>query len=65
MTYAQMGCNPEETARRQGVVAKMNLLYDKSNATEDEKKRKRYKHSLDVIRRRESWWLREIAFFLY
>ena len=48
MTYKEAckGCDPEETARRYAVCVRFNLLWDKLNACDDEKKRKKLKKDL-------------------
>ena len=67
MTYKEAckGCDPEETARRYAVCVRFNLLWDKLNACEDEKKRKKLKKDLTKLKRSEAPWLKDIAFFLY
>lgn len=67
MTYAQMAKKtaPAEMERRMGVVTRMNVLWDKRNACEDKAKQKRIDKQIDSIRRAETSWLREVAWFLY
>ena len=67
MTYAQMakGIAPAEMERRMGVVVRMNILWDKRNACEDKAKQKRIDKQIDSIRRAETSWLKEAAWFLY
>ena len=65
MTWAQMKCDPAETSRRQSVVVRLNLLWNKRNHTEDTKKQKRIDLEIARIRADESNWLKEAAFFLY
>lgn len=65
MTWAQMGCTPAETQRRQEVCARMNTLWHKRNSTEDTAAQKRLDRKIEVIRRQEAPWLRNIAYWLY
>lgn len=65
MTWAQMKVDPGETSRRQAVVVRMNLLWNKRNKTDDKQKQKRIDRELSRIRADESSWLKEAAFFLY
>ena len=65
MTWAAMKVDPAETTRRQAVVVRMNLLWNKRNHTEDPHKRKRIDRELSRIRSDESHWLKEAAYFLY
>ena len=65
MTFKQMGCNPEETARRQAVCARLNVLCHKRDHTDDEKTRKRIDRSIKVLLRQERPWMKDIAYFAY
>ncbi len=65
MTYAQMKVDGQEMARRLEVVTRMNILWDKRNACDDASKRKAYDRKIDKIRRQETSWLKEAAWFLY
>lgn len=65
MTFKAMGCDPEETARRQGVCVRINLLYDRLTGCMDQAKRKRIEREMRQIKRDESGWLKEAAYFLY
>ena len=65
MTWAAMKVDPAETARRQEVCTRLNILDSKRNRAEDEKTRKRITRKMDVIRRQEAPWLKDIAYWLY
>lgn len=65
MTWAQMGVSPAETTRRQTVVVRLNLLWSKRNKTDDRQKQKRLDREINRIRSDESYWLKEVAFFMY
>ena len=65
MTWAAMKVDPAETARRQAVCVRLNILDSKRNRAEDEKTRKRIARKMDVIRRHEAPWLKDIAYWLY
>lgn len=65
MTWAQMGVSPAETTRRQNVVVRLNLLWSKRNKTDDVQKQKRLDKEINRIRSDESYWLKEVAFFMY
>ena len=65
MTWAQMGVSPAETTRRQTVVVRLNLLWSKRNKTDDRQKQKRIDREINRIRSDESYWLKEVAFFMY
>ena len=67
MTYAQImkDVAAPEAERRMGVVVRMNILWDKRNACEDKAKQKRIDKQIDSIRRAETGWLKEAAWFLY
>ena len=65
MTWAQMKVSPAETARRQAVCTRLNVLWNKRNSTEDKAKRKRIDREIDRIRRAEAPWMKEAAYFLY
>lgn len=65
MTWAQMGVSPAETTRRQTVVVRLNLLWSKRNNTDDKQKQKRIDREINRIRSDESYWLKDVAFFLY
>ena len=65
MTWAQMKVDPAETARRQAVAVRLNLLWSKRQKTEDRQKQKRIDREINRIRADESAWLREAAYFLY
>lgn len=59
------GCDAAETARRHAVVVRLNVLWDKKQKCDDPKKAKRIDKAIDLVRRQESPWLKEAAFFLY
>lgn len=65
MTWAQMGCTPEELARRQNVCTRINKLWDKRQKCTDEKTRKQIDRKIAVLTRQEAPWLRRIAWFAY
>ena len=65
MTFKAMGCDPAETARRQGVCVRLNILWHKRNSTDDTKKQKRIDREIDRIKREEAPWMKEAAYFLY
>ena len=67
MTFAQafQGADQNEVERRHQVVVKMNILWDKRNACEDESEKKRIDSKLKLIRRQEADWLKKAAWFLY
>ena len=67
MTFKEVcnGCDPAETARRQEVCVRFNILFDKLNACDDDGKRKRIEANLKKLKRQEAPWLKDIAFFLY
>lgn len=65
MTWAQMGCSPEETTRRQDACMRMNKLWSKRNSTDDKATQKRLDREIDRIRRAEAPWLKDIAYWLY
>lgn len=67
MTYAQLfkGLDQAEKDRRFGAIVKMNILWDKRNACQNADERKRIDKKIDTIRRKETQWLRNAAWFLY
>lgn len=65
MTWVQMKCDPAETSRRQSVVVRLNLLWNKRNNTDDTKKQKRIDREIARIRAGESHWLKDSAYWLY
>ena len=65
MTFKEMGCNAQETARRVAVCTRLNVLAHKRDTTEDKAKAKRIDRNIAVILRQERPWLKDIAFFLY
>lgn len=65
MLYKDMKCSPEEIQRRQEVCDRMNILYYRKQATDNEAKKKRIDRELVRIRRAEAPWMKEAAFFLY
>ena len=65
VTFNSMGCDPAETARRQGVCVRLNILWHKRQNTDDTKKVKRIDREIDRIRRTEAAWMKEAAYFLY
>ena len=65
MTFKDMKCDPVETARRQEVCARLNVLWFKRERTEDSKKRKSIDRRINLIKRQEAPWMKEAAFFLY
>ena len=65
MTWAAMKVDTAETERRQKVVVRMNLLWSKRNKTDDRQKQKRIDREINRIRSDESYWLKEVAFFMY
>ena len=65
MTFKAMGCDPEETARRQAVCVRLNTLWTKRTRTDDEHKRKQIDRRIAVILRQERPWMKEAAYFLY
>ena len=64
MTFQQMKCDPEEMARRIGVCERLNILWYKRQAA-DEQKVKRIDRRINEIRRQEAPWMKDVAFFLY
>lgn len=67
MTFKQLfkGLDSAESERRMEVVVRMNILWDKLQGCEDAMKQKRIRKQIDTIRRQETNWLKEAAFFLY
>ena len=65
MTWAQMGCTPAETERRQAACMRMNKLWNKRNNTDDKATQKRLDREIDRMRRQEAPWLKDIAYWLY
>ena len=65
MTFAAMGCGAAETARRQAVCARLNVLCHKRDTTEDKAKAKRIDRSIKVLLRQERPWMRDAAYWLY
>ena len=65
MTYKDMKCSARETARRQDVVIRLNLLYDRRSGCEDRDKIRRLDKEINQIRADESRWLKQAAYFLY
>ena len=67
MTYAQMGkgVSATEMERRMEVIIRMNKLWDKRNACGNQAEQKRIDKRIDSIRRAETGWLKEVAWFLY
>ena len=65
MTFKQMNCDPAETARRQAVCVRLNVLWSKREHTDDVGKRRRIDRNIDQIKRQEAAWLKEAAYFLY
>ena len=64
MTWAQMKCDPEETARRQAVAVRINKLFDKRRDA-DPATVKRIDREMRAIKAEESHWLKNAAYFLY
>ena len=65
MTYKEMGVSPAETARRQGVCSRINILWHKRQTTADVCKQKRIDREINRIKAEESAWMKEAAYFLY
>ena len=67
MTFKQIfkGLDNIESERRMEVVVRMNILWDKLQKCDDNAKQKRIRKQIDTIRRQETSWLKEAAFFLY
>lgn len=65
MTFKAMGCDPAETARRQDVCSRINVLWHKRQTTEDTNKQKRIDREISRIKANESYWMKEAAYFLY
>lgn len=67
MTYAQImkGVPAPEMKRRMEVIMRMNILWDRKQKCDDESKRKALQKKIDQLRRQETSWLKDIAFFLY
>lgn len=65
MTWAAMGCGPDETARRQAVCERLNKLWTMRNSTEDKAKQKRLDREFYRVLRTEAQWLKEAACWLY
>lgn len=67
MTYAQIfkGVDNAEKTRRLEVVTKMNILWDRRNACLSADERKVFDKKLAKIKRQETEWLKEAAWFLY
>lgn len=65
MTFKAMGCDPAETARRQDVCSRINVLWHKRQTTEDPHKQKRIDREISRIRANESHWLKPVAYWLY
>lgn len=65
MTFKEMGCTPAETARRQAVCTRLNVLAHKKAHTDDQAKRKRIDRTIAVILRQERPWMKDVAFYLY
>ena len=65
MTWGQMGCSPAETARRQAVVMRLNLLSDRKAGCKDTAKVKRIDREIKAIRADESGWLKQVAYWMY
>ena len=64
MTFKQMGVDPEETARRQSVCERLNILWHKRQTAEPQKV-KRIDRSIALILRAERPWMKDAAYFLY
>lgn len=58
-------CDPAEAERRQAVCIRINILWDKLNACEDNAKRKQIEANLIKLKRQEAYWLKDIAYFAY
>ena len=65
MTFKAMGCDPAETARRQDVCSRINVLWHKRQTTEVPHKQKRIDREISRIKANESYWMKEAAYFLY
>jgi len=67
MTFKQIfkGLDSAESERRMEVAVRMNILWDKLQKCDDKAKQKRISKQIDMIRRQETSWLKEAAFFLY
>lgn len=65
MTWAQLNVSPEETLRRQEACSRLNVLWHKRERTEDRNAIKRIDRKIEVIRRQEAPWLKDIAYWLY
>ena len=65
MTFKEMGCDPAETARRQAVCSRLNVLSHKRDHTDDERKRKQIDRSISVILRQERPWMKEAVYWMY
>ena len=64
MTFKQMGCDPEETARRVSVCERLNILCEKRRNA-DQHDAKRIDRKIAVILRNERPWMKDVAFFAY
>ena len=64
MTFKQMGVDPEETARRQSVCERLNILWHKRQTAEPQKV-KRIDRSNALILRQERPWMKDAVYFLY
>ena len=67
MTYAQImkDVDKAEIERRMTVIIRMNILWDRRNACEDATKRKALDKKINQLRRQETGWLKDAAYFLY
>lgn len=66
MTFAQAfkGADPDEVTRRHAVCVRLNKLWDKAQAG-DEGTLWKVDREIRQIKREESHWLKEAAYFLY
>lgn len=67
MTYSQVmkDVPASEQRRRMEVIMRMNILWDRMNACDDEAKRKALGKKINKLRRQETSWLKDAAYFLY
>ena len=67
MTFKQLfkGLDSAESERRMGIIVRLNILWDKLQKCDDEAKQKRIRKQIDTIRRQETGWMKDIAWFLY
>lgn len=66
MTFSQAfkGADAAEVTRRHAVCVRLNKLWDKAQGA-DADTRKKVDREIKRIRREESFWLKEAAYFLY